>query len=159
MLKNLRTKEGRLLRTYGAAPGQKAEARLNAYLDDYAYLVHGLLCLHDVTGEKRWLDEAKSLTDVDDQISRATKARRLLLHVERSRKAVRPRQGPVRRRPALGNSMAASQLGASVDQNRGRKYEKGAEKTFKALAAPLKSNPASLASLADALGLYLHEKK
>ena len=64
VLKNLRNKDGRLLRSYGAAPGQKAEARLNAYLDDYAFLVHGLLSLHDVTGEKRWLDEAKALTDI-----------------------------------------------------------------------------------------------
>jgi len=43
ILKTMRTKEGRLLRTYGAATGQKPEARLNGYLDDYAYLVHGLL--------------------------------------------------------------------------------------------------------------------
>src|SRR5262249_12051162 len=64
VLKNMRTKDGRLLRTYGAAPGQKGEARLNGYLDDYAYLVHGLLCLHDATGTARWLDEAKALTDV-----------------------------------------------------------------------------------------------
>ena len=45
LLTTLRTKEGRLLRTYGAAPGQKAEAKLNGYLDDYAYLVHGLLAI------------------------------------------------------------------------------------------------------------------
>src|SRR5262249_27566186 len=41
LLKNLKTKEGRLYRTYGAAPGQKARGRLNGYLDDHAYLVHG----------------------------------------------------------------------------------------------------------------------
>src|SRR5262249_8740060 len=63
VLENLKTKEGGLMRTYGAAPGQKATGRLNGYLDDYAYLVHGLLALHEVTGEKRWLDEAKALTD------------------------------------------------------------------------------------------------
>ena len=39
-------------------------AKLNGYLDDYAYLAHGLLCLHDATGDKKWLDEAKKLTDV-----------------------------------------------------------------------------------------------
>src|SRR5262249_49077979 len=63
VLKNLRTKDGRLLRTYGAAPGGKAGARLTGYLDDYAYFVHGLLCLHDATNDKKWLDAAKALTD------------------------------------------------------------------------------------------------
>src|SRR5207302_5685309 len=49
ILKKLRTDDGRLLRSYGAAPGGKAEARLKAFLDDYALLTHGLLCLHDAT--------------------------------------------------------------------------------------------------------------
>src|SRR5262249_32277111 len=64
ILTKMRTKDGRLLRTCGAAPGQKAQARLNGYLDDYAYLVHALLCLHDATKEKKWLDEAKALTEI-----------------------------------------------------------------------------------------------
>ena len=55
VLKNLRNPEGRLARTYGSRPGQGGEARLNGYLDDYAYLAHGLLCLHDATGDRRWL--------------------------------------------------------------------------------------------------------
>src|SRR5262249_2687033 len=63
VLTKLRTKEGRLRRSYGAAPGQKPEARLKGYLDDYAFLVHGLLCLHDATGKKDWLAEAQGLTD------------------------------------------------------------------------------------------------
>src|SRR5258708_13724657 len=62
ILKNLRAKDGRLLRTYGARPVEKAESRLNAYLDDYAYFVHGLLNLHDATKDARWPDAAKSLT-------------------------------------------------------------------------------------------------
>src|SRR5262249_18599326 len=63
LLKTMRTKEGRLLRSYAAAPGGKAQARLNGYLDDYAFLAHGLLALYDVTKEKKWLTEAKALTD------------------------------------------------------------------------------------------------
>src|SRR5262249_12475109 len=63
ILKHQKTKEGRLLRTYGAAPGQKPKAAVNGYLEDYAFLVHGLLCLHDATKDKRWLEEAQALTD------------------------------------------------------------------------------------------------
>jgi uncharacterized protein len=58
VLKHQKTKEGRLLRTYGAAPGQQPKAAVNAYLEDYAFLVHGLLSLHDATKDKKWLDEA-----------------------------------------------------------------------------------------------------
>src|SRR5262249_8902492 len=38
VMTNLRTKDGRLMRSWGAAPGEKAKARLNGYLDDYAFL-------------------------------------------------------------------------------------------------------------------------
>ncbi|HYL05991.1 MAG TPA: DUF255 domain-containing protein, partial [Thermoanaerobaculia bacterium] len=36
-------------------------ARVPAFLDDYAYLIHGLLALADVTGEKAWADQAEDL--------------------------------------------------------------------------------------------------
>ena len=56
----LTTADGRLLRTYTGRPGQGGLARLAGYLDDYAYFTHGLLCLHDATGERKWLDEARN---------------------------------------------------------------------------------------------------
>ena len=62
ILANLKTKDGRLLRTYGKSEG-KGQAKLTAYLDDYSFFVHGLLSLHDVTNDARWLTEAKALTD------------------------------------------------------------------------------------------------
>src|SRR5690606_33400722 len=62
VLRHQKTKDGRLLRTYGAAPGKNPKADVPAYLEDYAILVHGLLTLYDVTGEKRWLEESEALT-------------------------------------------------------------------------------------------------
>ncbi|MEQ8786109.1 MAG: thioredoxin domain-containing protein [Pirellulaceae bacterium] len=56
LLANLRTKEGRLLRTYSGG-----QAKLNAYLNDYAFLIDGLLALHRATGERRWLTAADAL--------------------------------------------------------------------------------------------------
>ena len=52
-------KDGRLLRTY-----RRGHAKLNAYLDDYAFLADALLDLHEATGRKRWLKEADSLTQL-----------------------------------------------------------------------------------------------
>ena len=55
MLAHLR-KDGRLLRTY-----RDGEAKLHAYLEDYAFLIDGLIALHEVTLDERWLLEAVSL--------------------------------------------------------------------------------------------------
>jgi hypothetical protein len=55
---NLRDPSGRLLHT--AKDGQ---AKLAAYLDDYAALADGLAELYQATGDVRWLDEALELAD------------------------------------------------------------------------------------------------
>ena len=58
LLEKLRTKDGRLLRTY-----REGIAKLPAYVEDYAFLAHGLLRLHRATGEARWGREAQALVD------------------------------------------------------------------------------------------------
>ncbi len=55
-LRTLRLPDGRLART--ATNGQ---ARLAAYLDDYAFVIDGLIALHRATGDNRWLDAADKL--------------------------------------------------------------------------------------------------
>ena len=46
----------RLLRTY-----KDGRAKLNGYLEDYSFLISGLLALHEATFESRWVREAVSL--------------------------------------------------------------------------------------------------
>ena len=58
LLTSLRTPNGRLLRTYRAG-----QAKLPGYLEDYAFLVHGLLRLHAATGDGKRLEQARSLSD------------------------------------------------------------------------------------------------
>ncbi|MCA9208110.1 MAG: thioredoxin domain-containing protein, partial [Planctomycetales bacterium] len=57
-LKNLRTDDGRLYRTW-----TDGQAKLNAYVSDYAFLIDGLIALHEATGDTRWLDAATALND------------------------------------------------------------------------------------------------
>ena len=57
VLTNLK-RDGLLLRTY-----KGGEAKLNAYLEDYAFLIDGLITLYETTGEIEWFKEACALTD------------------------------------------------------------------------------------------------
>jgi hypothetical protein len=58
ILESMRDSNGHLLRTWKAG-----EARLNAYLEDHAYLVEALLRLYEATLEVRWFDAARETAD------------------------------------------------------------------------------------------------
>jgi hypothetical protein len=65
-LHELRTAEGRLLRTWKSLPtrnGRTGEAKLNGYLEDYSYLVEGLLELYQTTFDPRWYQAAHELIE------------------------------------------------------------------------------------------------
>jgi uncharacterized protein YyaL (SSP411 family) len=57
ILRDLR-RDGRLLRTYNRGQG-----RIDAYLEDHAFLLEALLTLYEATFEARWFDEARTLAD------------------------------------------------------------------------------------------------
>jgi uncharacterized protein YyaL (SSP411 family) len=54
----MRDSSGRLLRTW-----KGGEARLNAYLEDHAYLLEALLTLYESTFEVRWFDAARETAE------------------------------------------------------------------------------------------------
>jgi uncharacterized protein YyaL (SSP411 family) len=54
----MRDPQGRLLRTW-----KGGEARLNAYLEDHAYLIDALLALYEATFDVRWFDAARETAD------------------------------------------------------------------------------------------------
>jgi hypothetical protein len=155
LLTNLRTKDGRLLRTYGKTGDGKAQAKLTAYLDDYAYLVHGLFCLHDATNDSRWLTEAKSLTDAmakwygDDKAGgfffTASDAEKLFARAKDFHDGVQP----------SGNSTAAGNLVRLWQKTGDDQYRKLAEKTIKQFAGVLRASPGSVPALGEALHDFL----
>jgi len=63
ILANMRTAEGYLLRTYGTTQ-EGGKAKLNAYLEDYALFIEGLLTLFEATGATHLLKEARQLADL-----------------------------------------------------------------------------------------------
>jgi len=60
----LRTEEGRLLRTWKAGSSQReGQAKLNGYLEDYAYLIDGLIELYQTTFDARWYRAGHELAE------------------------------------------------------------------------------------------------
>jgi uncharacterized protein YyaL (SSP411 family) len=59
LLEQVARPDGRLLHTW-----RHGRAKLDAYLDDYAYLVNALVTLYEATFDERWIDEAVRLADV-----------------------------------------------------------------------------------------------
>lgn len=58
ILNTLRGKNGLMLRTY-----KDGIAKLNGYLEDYAFFASGLIALYEATGNLRWIKEARIIAD------------------------------------------------------------------------------------------------
>jgi len=58
VLRDLRDERGRLLRTYSQGRG-----KIDAYLEDHAFLLEALLALFEATCEERWFEQATALAD------------------------------------------------------------------------------------------------
>ena len=68
-LEKLVDDKGRLQRT-----STEGVVKLNAYLDDYACLVDGLLAIHKATGEAKWIDAAKKIQAKQDELFEDSKS-------------------------------------------------------------------------------------
>jgi uncharacterized protein YyaL (SSP411 family) len=159
VLKNLRNPEGRLLRSFSSQPGGKGEARLNGYLDDYAFFTHGLLCLHDATGDKKWLEEARKVTDIMVQFH-ADKDRGGFFYTSNDHEKLfaRAKDQSDGAQPS-GNSVAVRNLVRMWLKTGDQQDRELAEKSLKTFAPTLKANPSSMTAIAEALALFLDAKE
>ncbi|MFQ5732092.1 MAG: thioredoxin domain-containing protein [Planctomycetaceae bacterium] len=150
ILVNLRDDKKRLKRTW-----RKGTAKLNAYVDDYAFLVAGLLALHDATGDDKWLNAAQSLTD--DQIRDYwSKVGGGFFFTPRYHEEL-----IVRTRPAYdavepsGNSVSIRNLIQLAKRTGKSKYRKYAADAINAFAPNLERSPLGTAHLALAIAEFL----
>ena len=155
LLKNLRDKDGRLLRVYAAKPGEKPSARVPGFLDDHAFLLQGLLNLHAATGEMKWLDEAEALAAMqlkwfgDDRrggyFSTAHDSEKLFARGKDSYDGAQP----------SGNGVSARNLLRLAALTGDKAYRQRSEKLVKLYAATLKTNPTSVPLMAEAVDAIL----
>jgi uncharacterized protein YyaL (SSP411 family) len=155
VLKHQRTKEGRLLRTYGAAPGQAPKAQGAAYLDDYAFLIHGLLNLYEATNDKRWLTEARGLADAMIKHHADDKRGGFFFAADDHEKLfVRHKDQYDGPQPA-GNSVALRDLGRLAKLTGEERYRNLAQKGFTAFVGSLKTAPAGMTMMLLGLDEFL----
>ncbi|HJS59010.1 MAG TPA: thioredoxin domain-containing protein [Vicinamibacteria bacterium] len=149
VLETLRLDEGGRL----AHAWRAGRAKVDALLDDYAFMVEALVELHDATGESAWLDEACRLHDEQDRrlwdeagggYFNAGDDPRLLV---RSKAA---HDGAV----ASANGVAASNLVALADRTGEDRYSARAETLLRAFGRSARQYPLGHVSLVRAAARY-----
>jgi uncharacterized protein YyaL (SSP411 family) len=155
VLKHQRTKDGRLLRTYGAAPGKAPKAQGAAYLEDYAFLVYGLLRLHEATSNKRWLDDARSLTDTMIQHHADAKHGGFYFTANDHEKLFARSKDQYDGAQPAGNSVALWNLARLAQLTGDKKYNEEAARGLKAFGPSLKESPTGLAFMLMGLDEFL----
>ena len=147
LLANLRDGEGTLLHAW-----RQGRAKIPAFLDDYAFIMKGLLALYEATGENRWLlaterlaeEMERRLGDTAGGYYQTQASRHLLFQPKTIYDGAIP----------SGNGVATLAL-LSLSEHTGKTlYRERAEAAMKAFAAELEEHSAPLRTLALAVDLY-----
>ena len=150
LLKNLRTSEGKLLRTYC-----DGRAKLPAYLEDYAFLAHGLLRLHAATGDSQRLQQARELTDkmVDGFLDK--RGGGFFFTADDHESLIARSKDPVDNVLPSGNSVAIRNLVALGKLTGEKRYLDIAGQALNAFSATMLRSPASVPLMLVGLSEYL----
>jgi uncharacterized protein YyaL (SSP411 family) len=150
----MRDDAGRLLRTW-----KGGEARLNAYLEDHAYLLEALLALYEATFDVRWFDAARETADaMIDRFADADNGGFFTTSHDHEELVARRKDIDDHPIPS-GNSSAAYglvRLGALTGE---RSYEESAAGVFRLLQRVAQSHPQAVAHLLRAMDFHLAATK
>ena len=147
--RDLRDERGRLLRTY-----RDGEARLDGYLEDYAYLVEALLTLYEATFDQRWFDAGRETADRMIELF-ADRDRGGFFTTAHDHERLIARRKDVDDHPIpSGNSSAAYGLLRLAALSGEREYERHAVGVFRLLHRPATNHPHALAHLVRAMDFH-----
>jgi uncharacterized protein YyaL (SSP411 family) len=153
-LTRIRDGEGRLKRTYSAG-----EARLNAYVNDYAFLIDSLLRLHAADGDTKWRAAANQLMQKQIELF-ADEAGGGFFFTSSDHEALLARgKEVVDTAVPAGNSVSAHNLIRLADSATKADYLPRATKTILASAAVLQSNPSAAPRMAAAVPALLEARR
>ena len=126
--------DGRLLHTY-----KDGQAKLDAYLDDYANLIDGLTRLYEATGEPRWIEVALELARVMiDEFADAEQGG--FFYTGKSHEALdRAAEGPVRQRDAVGQRHGRDRPGPAGRPDRSRRPPQAGRAALEAVKVVLET--------------------
>lgn len=147
--KNL-IKKDRLYRCY-----KDGQAKFNAYLDDYAFFIAGLIDLYEATNDIDWLQKAISLDKTLEKYYEDKKnGGGFMTSSDHEKLLAREKPSYDGAEPA-GNSIQLMNLLRLQEFTTNDDYRKRAEKAFKAFSKTLRQNPIALSEMLLALDFYL----
>jgi uncharacterized protein len=145
----LRDEDGRLLRSW-----RDGEARLGAYLEDYAYLVEALLTLYEATFDVKWFDAARQTGETMVELF-ADAERGGFFTTAHDHERLIARRKDVDDHPIpSGNSSAAYGLLRLAALTGEHEYERHAVDVFRLLSGAAARHPHALAYLLCALDFH-----
>ncbi len=153
ILENLQ-KDGYLLRTY-----KDGKAKLNAYLEDYANFADGLVELFQVSGETKYLKEAKRLADLMiTEFWDADDGGFFFTGNNHEEMLIRTKDFYDNATPS-GNSAAADVLLKLAKLTGDEKYERFGITILRLVAAQISRYPQSFGRVLSAMEFYLNPTK
>jgi uncharacterized protein YyaL (SSP411 family) len=144
----------RLLRTW-----RNGQAKLNAYLEDYAFYADGLLALYEATFDTQWLDGAQGLIDILLQRFRDEEEGGFYSTSDDHETLIqRPKDWDDNATPS-GNSVAVGVLLKLAVLRGEERYRQAAARVLRKLGPVLEKHPYGFARMLGALDLYLSAPK
>jgi uncharacterized protein len=150
-LTTLRGPDGRLFRTAGTG----APAKLNGYLEDYAFLIDALVALYETTFQVRWLTAAEELAGIMvDQFADPAGGGFFTTGADHEQLLVRMKDLHDGSTPS-GNSVAVTALLRLATLTGKDEWRATAERALAALAGVMEQHPLAAGQLFVALDYWL----